>query len=246
MLFELLSTKKNMVRSGVLSGMIDIHTHLLPGVDDGVRDQEEAFEALAFMKEAEVQKVCFTPHIMADLSQNYPEILQEKFEAFVDECPVRIDLQLAGEYMLDQGFMLQLERGLLTMADNHILIETSYMAPPPDLYHILYELEVSGYKPILAHPERYLYMQDRDYRLLKGKGCRFQLNLFSLAGYYGKMVQMNAKMLLKQQMYDFTGSDFHHLNGYNKGLHTCLLTSSQCRDLQQVISNNRLLWTGKS
>ncbi|MCC8096806.1 MAG: hypothetical protein LIP05_16650 [Tannerellaceae bacterium] len=235
-----------MVRSGVLSGMIDIHTHLLPGVDDGVRDQEEAFEALAFMKEAGVRKVCFTPHIMADLSQNYPEILQEKFETFVDECPVRIDLQLAGEYMLDQGFMLQLERGLLTMADNHILIETFYMAPPPDLYHILYELEVSGYKPILAHPERYLYMQERDYRLLKGKGCRFQLNLFSLAGYYGKMVQMNAKMLLKQQMYDFTGSDFHHLNGYNKGLHTCLLTSSQCRDLQQVISNNRLLWTGKS
>jgi len=78
--------------------------------------------------------------------------------------------------------------------------------------------------------------------LLKEKGCKFQLNLFSLAGYYGKMVQRNAKTLLKQQMYDFAGSDFHHLDGYNKGLHSCMLTSSQLKDLQQVISNNRLLW----
>ncbi|MCC8153032.1 MAG: hypothetical protein LIP01_01750 [Tannerellaceae bacterium] len=221
--------------------MTDLHTHILPGVDDGAQTLQDSIAILKYMKEKGVEYVYCTPHLMNDLEENIPEKLQKRFEQFRSECTVEIGLSLAGEYMLDENFPKQLKNGLLTYADNFVLIETSYIAPPADLIGMIFEIILAGYQPILAHPERYLYMQDEDYKMLKDKGCNLQLNLFSLCGFYGSQVVKNAKKLLKKGYYDFTGSDVHKLSTYRHGLEKCELTSYEIREISRLQTNNHTL-----
>ena len=225
-----------------MDGMTELHSHLLPGVDDGMKKEEDSLKALMYMSSIGVERVFLTPHVMSDLRENTPARLREVFERFAASCPHNIELRLAAEYMLDADFAAKMQDGLLTMGDNHVLVETSYLSPPPGLTNILYDLTVSGYKPIIAHPERYMYMQDETYYHLRNQGYMFQLNLFSLIGAYGHLPQKKAQMLLKQRLYDFAGSDIHQLRSYRNALAACSLSRSQRKELAYLFQNNTLLW----
>lgn len=236
------SSSKKILKTGVLQGMTDVHAHLLPGVDDGVPSEEEARVAMTYLAEIGVERMFLTPHIMADIPLNRPTALRTSFATFQQNCPSSIEFRLAGEYMLDAGFRGQMEEGLLTLGERNVLVETSYLAAPPHLQNMLYEILLNGYKPVLAHPERYLYMSAADLQMLKKQGCQFQMNVSSLASIYGKRVMHLACGLLKEGMYDFIGSDFHNRNTYTNGLSNIVLDRSQLKSVKKLLENNHSFW----
>ena len=144
-MFSLLFPKKNAVHTDLLRGAADVHSHLLPGVDDGVQSADDMRAALEAMLEAGVERVFLTPHVMADLPDNRRSYLQDRFACVKQSAPEGIELRLAAEYMLDAGFRLQMADGLLTYADRQVLVETSYLSPSPDYLNLLYELSLEGY-----------------------------------------------------------------------------------------------------
>lgn len=199
--------------STLFRGYVDCHCHILPGVDDGVRSAEDSLKILSAYHDAGVSEVWLTPHIMEDCP-NTPDALRERFEylkALIDEKGVEVPaLHLAAENMMDGLFVERLSQAdVLTHFPRHLLVETSYYNPPFDLDGILYNVRSKGYFPILAHPERYLYMGDKDYEKLKSDGVKFQLNLSSLVGFYGNTARKKALKLLSQGCYDYTGTDLH-------------------------------------
>ena len=197
--------------SGFFRGFIDWHSHILPGVDDGVQTMEEALRILAAYERLGIKEVWLTPHIMEDVP-NTTARLRERFTKLQAAYQGNVTLHLSAENMLDKLFEERLEQNDLLpigMEGKHLLVETSYFNPPMGLQDILLRIKAKGYYPVLAHPERYLYMEDKDYRLLKSMDVRFQLNLLSLAGAYGKDVRKKAQTLLKKGMYDCAGTDIH-------------------------------------
>lgn len=140
--------------------------------------------------------------------------------------------------MMDATFTNKLDGEVLPLGSSHLLVETSYMYPPPGLPDILMKIWNAGYQPVIAHPERYLYMEEKDYLLLKEKGYSFQLNLMSLSGYYGPHPKVVSEKLLKQKMYDFVGTDLHHLERYRPMLDQLRLTRRQLEALEGLIANN--------
>lgn len=219
-----------------------MHTHLLPGVDDGIQNLMESFATLELMLQTGVKRICLTPHVMIELPRNTHEILAERFSILKDICPLGLELKLAAEYMLDAGFGERMKEGLLTLDGRHVLVETSYMSAPPDLQNMLYEIALEGYIPVLAHPERYLYMAREEYLFFREKGYKFQLNLFSLAGIYGSRPRQNAEYLLKQGLYDYTGSDLHSMDSYRNSLKRFSLTGRQEKEVRRILENNHSLW----
>lgn len=241
-----LTLKRNILRTDLLTGgWTDIHTHLLPGVDDGLRNLMDAKTAMELLRQKGVRRVYLTPHVMSEYPGNTQESLSVRFQILNDICPFGLDLRLAAEYMLDAGFERQIEEGLLTMNGRHVLVETSYLSPPPDFRDMLYKLTLERYIPVLAHPERYLYMTKQEYSCLKESGCKFQLNLFSLAGIYGSSSRQNAEYLLRQGFYDFVGSDLHCMNTYSESLKRLYLNGHQVSRIRQLLVNNDLLWNEK-
>lgn len=203
--------KQTLAESGIFQGMTDYHSHLLPGVDDGVQTPKESFEILRLYEELGIREVWFTPHIMEDIP-NTTVGLRTRFEQFQKRYTGPVLLHLAAEYMLDNLFKERLaHRDLLPLGGegNHLLVETSYFNPPVDLYAMLEKIKLAGYYPVLAHPERYVYMGEADYRRLKEMGLKFQLNLPSLVGEYGKHVATNIRYLLTEGHFDVWGTDTH-------------------------------------
>ncbi|MDR1344936.1 MAG: hypothetical protein LBJ39_06240 [Tannerellaceae bacterium] len=241
-MFSWFSSGKKNARHTLFKGMTDIHTHLLPGVDDGVQTVEDSIRILHFMHETGVERIYLTPHVMTDLPANTPEALQSKYESFLKVCPEGMELRLAAEYMLDGGFAQLTDKGLLSMHGRHVLVETSYLSPPFALTEMLYDLRTAGYRPIIAHPERYLYMRNSDYHKLKEQGCKLQLNLFSLTGAYGLHAERNATYILKQGLYDHAGSDVHKLENYREGITFFSPHKSLQKELERIADNNRTLW----
>lgn len=234
-------SRKKILKTRLLQDMIDIHTHILPGVDDGIKKTEDSIKALNFFKEKGIKQLYLTPHIMAEYP-NTAESLLAAFSKLKEVCPPGIELRLAAEYMLDSGFSVKPENDFLLFARKHLLVETSFFAPPLNFYNILYDLIASGYTPVLAHPERYQYMNNAEYKQLKDKNIKFQLNLYSLNGFYGARVKQNAIYLLTNGFYDFIGSDFHNLRDYEKNLSQLNYTVSQGKELDRLIKNNYNLW----
>lgn len=199
--------------SALFRGYVDCHCHILPGVDDGVRNVEDSLKILSAYHDAGVSEVWLTPHVMEDCP-NAPDTLRERFEYLktaIDEKGVEVPvLHLAAENMMDGLFSDRLaQNDVLVHFPRHLLVETSYYNPPFDLDGILSSVRSKGYFPILAHPERYLYMADKDYENLKSDGVKFQLNLSSLVGFYGNTARKKALKLLSRGYYDYTGTDLH-------------------------------------
>lgn len=238
-MFGWFKKKHNVVESGILKGMTDIHSHVLPGVDDGSPDTATSLQLLAYMEELGFKKVWFTPHVMEDF-HNSNEYLEDKFKDLCRNYHGNLELALSSEYMLDAGFPPRLPH-LLPVGKKHLLVETSYMYCPSGLHDMLFQVCNAGYQPVIAHPERYMYMEEPDYRDLKEKGYRFQLNLMSLSGYYGKRPQMVSEDLLAKGWYDFVGSDLHHLHRYQDMLGDLSLKQEQLDALGALIANNEYI-----
>ena len=197
--------------SSLLTNFTDHHSHILPGVDDGVKKMETSLKVLERYEQLGISEVWCTPHIMEDIP-NTTEKLQARFKELCDAYQGPIKLHLAAEYMMDALFEERLEQGdLLTLGNegNQLLVETSYFTPPMDMDSILHRIQQKGLYPVLAHPERYVYMAKERYTALKDKGIRFQLNLSSLSGAYGSEAKDKARWILKQDYYNLAGSDLH-------------------------------------
>ncbi len=205
----LFSDKVLVRESGLLDGFCDCHCHLLPGVDDGVQERDETMQILEVWASLGVKEVWLTPHIMEDIP-NEPVALRKRFETLTGTITGTIELHLAAEHMMDGPFSKRLEKGDIMPFDNEkLLVETSYYTPPMNMGAIIERIKEKGYEPLLAHPERYQYMDDSDYKMWKQRGVLLQLNLPSLVGAYGPMVQRKAEWLLKEGMYDYSGTDTH-------------------------------------
>lgn len=203
-----------MLESGFLDGFVDWHCHILPGVDDGVREIEESFKILKEYEQAGVRQIWFTPHIMSDVP-NTTEGLTKHLEDFKSAYDGNIELHLAAEYMVDDLFVERFNAGdilYLGPEKNSILVETSFYSPAVYFKDVVRNIIAKGYYPVLAHPERYIYADDKYYDQLKSMGVKFQLNLPSLAGMYGKAAQKKAVNLLKKGYYNYSGTDTHRYN----------------------------------
>ena len=210
-IFSIFRKDTSLLESSVLKGCTDSHSHILAGVDDGIRTMQEALDVLALEEEAGVSEVWCTPHVMEDVPNTTAE-LKARFSELQSAYSGPIDLHLAAEYMLDNLFLERFRsHDLLTMDDSTVLVETSTWNPPPGLYETLSDLLRTGYRPLLAHPERYRYMSWKDYEKLQQMGVRFQLNLPSVVGYYGETARKKAEMILKKGWYSKVGSDCHRL-----------------------------------
>ena len=227
------------------NGFVDMHSHLLPGIDDGAKDLDASIALIEKMSSYGIKNFITTPHILGDVYPNTPEIIKSKLKEVKDELLRRnitdVKIDAAAEYMMDEQFSAIIEKNeeIMTLKDNLVLVEMSYFSPPINLYDILFQLQLKGYKPILAHPERYnsYHTNFQDYYKLKRAGCLFQLNLLSLTEQYGKYVQKTAEKLLKENMYDFVGTDTHHQN------HLQLLqkvsTKKNFKKIEQLLLNTK-------
>lgn len=194
-------------------GFTDWHCHVLPGVDDGVRTMAEALEVLEEYGRRGVAEVWLTPHIMEDIP-NTTAALLERFSELQAAYSGPVRLHLAAENMLDSLFEERLEMGdLLPLGPggDHLLVETSYFSAPAGFHELLGRIRARGFHPVLAHPERYVYMEDGDYRRLREEGVKFQLNLPSLTGHYGPLARKKAERLRKAGCYEFEGTDLHRI-----------------------------------
>lgn len=200
--------------TGILNGLTDWHSHILPGVDDGFRSMKDSLEALSRYESLGISEVWLTPHVMEDVP-NATEVLKNRFSELCDAYKGALRLHLAAEYMMDSLFERRLrDRDLLPLGTGgkHLLVETSYFNPPAGLVEILKSIKTAGYFPVLAHPERYMYMDMEDYSALMDSGVRLQLNLCSLVGMYGKEVQKKAFRLLRKGYFSIAGTDLHRLS----------------------------------
>ena len=198
-------------KANILSHFIDFHCHLLPGVDDGIRRTADTLLVLHHYEEMGIKEVWFTPHIMEDVP-NTTNHLRNRFEELKEKYQSSITLHLAAEYMLDNLFNERFNNDDLLLhgdAQDAVLVETSYVNGPLDLHDTLQKILSKGYFPLLAHPERYMYMDHDEYEELKDMGVRFQLNLPSLCGHYGEVVKNEAQWLLENEYYDLMGTDTH-------------------------------------
>lgn len=202
--------RRTLEESGALRGGSDRHSHILFGVDDGIGSASEALSVLAYQELLGMGDVWCTPHIMEDVP-NDTEMLRARFDELCGQYPGPVHLHLAAEYMLDSLFIERFRRGdLLVMEDDMLLLETSCISAPYDLPGLFSAVMSAGYRPLLAHPERYVYLKMSDYEVFRKIGVRFQLNLPSLTGYYGKEVRSRAETLLQKGMYFAYGSDCHN------------------------------------
>lgn len=194
----------------------DFHSHLIPAVDDGSPDIETSIRYIKDLVALGFNKIITTPHIMSDFYPNTSDKLKEGFVLLkkqLKEEKINVQFEVAAEYFLDEYFEKLLEKNdILTFGDNYVLIEMSFIEPNRNLHQIVFDLLSKGYKPILAHPERYPYFVGQLEKLeeIKDMGCKLQVNLLSLTHYYGKAVNKLALQLFTKKMVDFVGTDLHH------------------------------------
>ncbi len=208
-MFGLFNRRQSILDSGLLKGAVDNHSHILYGLDDGVKKQEDSLAILRWLEEQGVSEVWFTPHVMEDVP-NTTEGIRARFEELKAVYDGGLQLHLAAEYMIDTLFEERLEkRDLLEHGEEVVLVETSAIAPPINLWNVLEQMLKAGYRPLIAHPERYRYMEPSDYKELYNMGCFLQMNLPSIVGFYGESARQRAQYLLDKGWYRMVGSDCH-------------------------------------
>ena len=194
----------------------DMHSHFIPGIDDGAKTIEDSLSLLRNMADMGYKTIVTTPHIMVDYYANTAEIINnglKTVQGALKENNIDITLRAAAEYYIDDHFTQLLEKGpLLTIHKKEVLVEFSMLFEPPMLADVLFNMQIKGYRPIIAHPERYLFFH-RDlskYQELKDRGCMLQLNMLAISGYYGQNIKAVADQLLALGLYDYIGTDMHH------------------------------------
>jgi tyrosine-protein phosphatase YwqE len=220
----------------------DVHSHLLPAIDDGVQSFEEALDVIRALKKAGYKKLVTTPHISLEQFPNTRDGILAKHEELLNFLQVSgetIDLHAAAEYYLDENFTeLARHKQLLTFGNNYVLFETSHMFKPAGLADVVKLLQDAGYRPVLAHPERYAYLWNHpeQFAPMRATGVLFQVNLLSLAGHYTPLVQKTAEYLLEHSLVDVLGSDTHKLS------HTqALQRAFGNKKLQQYLESHTVL-----
>ena len=227
--------------------LVDLHSHLIPEVDDGSRNIVESLGLISVLKKFGYKKLIITPHVMFDSFKNSIESILDGLLHLQEELlmmDIQIEVEAAAEYYLDEGFIdLLKSKEILPIGKNYLLFETSYTHKPFNLEDIIYEIKLAGYIPLLAHPERYRYIKNKkeEYEILKSLGVMFQVNLNSFNGYYGKVAKENAHFLSEHGMIDFLGSDTHNLKQL-KNLATVFESDEYKKIyLHNAIKNNELL-----
>ena len=209
---------KNKPKKRTLPLLVDIHSHLLPGLDDGVKSIDETVYILKVLQKIGYKKIITTPHVMSDHYPNTEEGIVSKLEETIDllsEHKINIKLEAAAEYYLDENLLdkLSKKKKLLTFGKDYLLFETSFYNKPAFLEEAVFIMNTQGYQPILAHPERYSYLQS-DQKLLeklKNMNLLFQMNILSLTGFYSNEVKKFVVKLLKENLIDFVGTDCHNV-----------------------------------
>ncbi len=250
MIIDLFRPKKRIISKTnyFTEDFIDIHSHILPGIDDGAKTMGHSLELLTNMYKLGIRNFVCTPHVIEGVWENSTENILSTFnelKSVVEQTPSLrgVNLRVAAEYMMDENFEKLLQNNdLLPIKDNKVLVEMSYLAPPANLFEIIAQIQVKGYVPILAHPERYKsFHQDLSvYEQLKKAGCMFQLNMISLSNYYGKDVHESAVWLLRNNMIDFIGSDLHHMK-HMEVIESVVTRKNMMDMVTPVIYNNHQL-----
>lgn len=232
-------------KPSVLPLTTDIHSHLLPGIDDGVQDLDQSVYVIKQMFALGYNKFITTPHVMNDFFPNNSRIIKEKLRELKAELlflEVPVQIEAAAEYYLDDYFLylLDMKNEVLTFGDSYILFETSFINEPAYLREALFKMNSLGLKPVLAHPERYLYLHNNHELLeeLIDRGVLFQINLLSLTGYYSAESKKFAEKLIDKKLVSFVGSDLHgqkHLEG--------IIKSSNQRYFKKVLEHDLLNYT---
>ena len=229
----------------------DMHSHLLPGLDDGAETVEHSLDLLRALRALGFRKLIMTPHIMGDFYKNTPEGIRAALELLREAAAhaglADVELDCAAEYYLDEFLGRKLADGteMLTFggAKRYLLFETSYMNEPLNLFEIIFELQAQGYTPVLAHPERYTYFYGRFAeveKLRRDHGVLLQVNLNSLAGYYSPAAKKVAEQLVDGGLVDFVGTDTHHLRHTDTLLRRTLPQPHMEKLLRLPLLNNTL------
>lgn len=220
----------------------DMHSHLIPGIDDGSKSMEESLGLIRTFKELGYQKIITTPHIMSDYFKNTPEIINDglsKLRQELNNHKIEMEIEAAAEYYLDFDFIDKIQNEkLLTFGKNYLLFEVSYLNEPDNIDAVIFELQTSGYNVILAHPERYPFWGNNPKRFetLKDKDVLFQININSLAGHYSPGAKKVAEKLIELNMVNFIGTDCHHAN------HLKYLEEALCSPaLHKLVESGKLL-----
>ncbi|MDT0539471.1 CpsB/CapC family capsule biosynthesis tyrosine phosphatase [Croceitalea sp. P059] len=242
-MFSFFSKKEYLV--DYLEGFIDIHNHILPGIDDGAKTAEESIDLIKGFGEFGVKDFICTPHIMHNYYENTPKTIKKsykKLKKVLKEEKYDVKLTYAAEHMIDDNFEhILVKDKILPLNSNHLLIEMSYLQPSINFDVSIQKIQSKQFFPVFAHPERYQYLNCdyEKYEYYKSKGLKFQMNLLSLSNYYGKEINKTALKLLNDGLYDFIGSDVHnsrHLSSIRK-IKISKQTASQ---LLTIIDNNKL------
>ncbi len=229
------------ISNSFLPAIVDIHSHILPGIDDGAPDVNASIVLIKGLMEMGIKKSIATPHIMADIYKNDDETIENALQILrnaLQENEIDFEVQAAAEYMMDDHFfsLLQNNKPLRCIQDNYVLTEFPYRFPPTDTKEMVFKMINENYIPILAHPERYSYFH-KDYsnfNRMEELGFRLQLNLLSLTGYYGKYVRKAALYLLEKELISFVGTDLHHVNHL-----ACLQDESNLAMLQDALGKQK-------
>ncbi|MBU2975940.1 tyrosine-protein phosphatase [Zobellia sp. B3R18] len=241
-MFQFFNKKKYLV--DYLDGFIDIHNHLLPGIDDGAKTVDDSIALIKALAELGITHFVATPHIMSNYYPNTKETinasLTELKNALLQNDLKDISIEASAEHMIDDIFENLLESdGVMPMKKNYLLVEMSYLQPPINFDEAIVKTASKRFFPILAHPERYGFLHHRKkrYQEYKDNGILFQMNLLSLSEYYGKEVPKMALELLDNGLIDFVASDIHNMNQLN-ALKKITLSKKMVDQILPLINNS--------
>ena len=227
----------------------DVHSHILPGMDDGFRTEALSLQALDLLAQAGVRQVILTPHIYPELyPDNTPENIRHAAEAFnAAAARTGIICRTAGEHMVFPGIEAMFRKDapgmVLSMPGSHVLIEMSYAYESPGIRDFIFHLNVSGYHPVLAHPERYTFYQDvtEEMETFISMDTALQLNVLSLGGFYGKTAKAKAEHMLEKGLYTYLGTDLHSLRQIDQ-LKSLRIKKNHVKAVERLLENNDALW----
>ena len=195
----------------------DVHNHILPGVDHGATDIENALDLIKEQMSMGITRFIFTPHITKSTFENTPDTINAAYAIFkeaIEQSGLDIKFSVSAEYLLDEFSLNQFSNDIfIPMPQEHILLENAFQQERIDLDEIIFDIQTKGFTPIMAHPERFPYYATRKerYKHLHNAGALFQVNLMSFAGYFGRTARSNAEWLLENNLIDFLGSDMHNM-----------------------------------